>query len=264
LLTGISAIRGHVQNATDVMPLQRLFLIDERLGELLDETEANHLRAVQNNGNITSALTAVYRQLSRIIADNDQAPRRARQPERAMPTEDMCRFLQEAEERGWTVRSKPERRQERRTFEEDGFWQSINFIRRVAASQNALLKADAPFGLVRGPLLLLRFISDATLHLWTKEPHNYDVYVVFGRYALITNVLFVGVAARLVCMGGDECTYIDMDKFTDVLAYTAPDIGTDDLMPYPRPIRGHYYCPILSVGSAHRRHFAEWDMPTTN
>ena len=254
----IDAIHEQVSSANRLMPDPTLARAATQLANLSREATRNEDGGVVNNGTITGSLTSVYRQLTRILLENGTGTSQSAAEEQK---EELTKFLAQASERGWY---RPDQEKPVAAPEvEDGFDQSIDLIRKVAAGPDRLLPRDENFGLVRAPLLLLRRAPKLVMYAWTQDPANYKVYIVFGHYALLLDVLFVGIASTLLWIGTPSNVEIDTAKFDDIIGFMArgAKIPRDGLIMTPRPIGGHHYCPILNVGAETRRYFVDWDMP---
>jgi hypothetical protein len=254
LLKRLEAIHGQIRAANRLVPNRVLSQAQARLALVRIEANRDATDGVRSNGTITGGLTAIYQQLSRVLVESRPKPAQAAQDER----EELGAFLQQASEKGW-YRKPPEKLPKM----EDGFEQSIDFIRSVSIASDQLLPREESFGLVRAPLLLLRRVPQPVMYGWTRDPSNYRVYVVFGYYALILDVLFVGIDSTLLWTGTPRDVRLDTDKFDDIVGFMArgAQIPRDGLITAPRAIGGHHYCPILDIDSETNRYFVDWDIP---
>lgn len=253
LLKRIEAIHAQIRDANRLVPNRVLSQAEARLALVRIEATRDEAEGIPSNGVITGGLAAVYRKLSRVLSEHDK-PAQMAQEERA----ELTRFLEQASERGW-YRNRPETLPKM----EDGFDQSIEFIRKAAARPDQLLPRGESFGLVRAPLLLLRRVPQSVMYNWTQPPSKYRVFVVFGYYALILDALFVGVDSTLLWTGTPSNVSLDTNKFEDIVGFMARGarIPRDGLITVPRAIGGHHYCPILDIDAEERRYIAEWDIP---
>jgi len=93
---------------------------------------------------------------------------------------------------------------------------------------------------------------------WTV---NHSVYVVYGMYVVVTACCFIGSVPNLIL---DRDRNVIPGRFDTLAQHLITDNVEipDCLIPYPRRIASHYYCPIVSVPPVQLKYFRQWDMLT--
>lgn len=261
LLTTLSTLQRLTQQAYASLPLRRLSLLTEQLEDLHENVERHSILGASPNGDSSSALRRFHRDLTRILSQI-QAPvsTKKEKPDKEAQHK-IKQFLEKAAERGWKVRDDVT---DEPADEVDGFAQSLSYVQKIASSKEELLDRDSDMGVVTdAPLLLLpdQIIPHSVLLSWTQPPLSADVYVIFGRYIVINQCIFMGVTPSLALTEPDDL--VPNPRRLQLVANYLDDQGSVDrrnLIQHPKRIGSHYYCPVLSVPSGHHKYFRSWDM----
>jgi hypothetical protein len=181
--------------------------------------------------------------------------------------------LEKFREKGWKV----DLRQRDSTVEAnepDTFELSLSLLNRIKQPAIKLLAADSPMGLVRFPVVIQvnTKLSEHLIRLCTDPTVGYNLYVVFGGYVAIDNVLTLGIRQDLALAQtrtGD--LQLNLTRFAENLSSVTqrfPEFST--MMPQLQPVqparvnRQHYYTLLLPKGTLGESHHAivDWTFLT--
>ena len=236
----LDRVARDIEAAYGALPLQRLATAVSTVKKLSPRQDA--------------AARQLHHDLGAVLQDLSSRPK----PTRAEPEEAFQTFLKQAANRGWRVQDVEEK-----IKPQDGFTESVDYIKSIALPFKSFLQQDDDFGIVQAPILLLQGsrVPKNILLDWTKPPESRQVYVVFGRYIVVSPMQFLGIRAPLVTMQNGNGIWLDEDKFEDV----AQILGvTQDVIYAPQRILHHYYCPIMTIPNQPTRRFMlGWDIPRT-
>lgn len=258
LLNALKALRRAVQAAYSSLPLQRLTQLRQQLDALYDAVDRGAYFGFHPDAlGAHKTLRRFYGDLTGLLVDLTEPPRSRRDPDADSV---MQRFLERAQQRGWKVPAV----QRIAIEEQDGFVQSIDYLRKVSILPQQLLQENTDFGITTGSIVLMteQPIPEATLNSWTNHQ---EVYIVFGHYVVLPNIRLLGLLPHLATIGGSNGNAaIDVNRFVSISELLREQEGatTDNLIRYPRRIRHHYYCPLVDVAGQDRRYFRVWDVLT--
>ena len=256
LLTALTTLQRTIQAAYTALPLQRLNQMQQRLNQLHDDVDRGaYFGFHPSTLGVDQTLRQFYSDVTGLIVDLTTPLRPRRDPEADGV---LKKFLERAAERGWRV---PET-QPRAVEQQDGFAQSVDYLRKIAVQPQTLLPLDTEFGITTGSIVLMTEhpIPESTLASWANHQ---DVYVVFGHYVVLPNIRLLGVTPPLVLTNGSNGTAIvNISRFELISELVQDDTEpiTDKLIRYPRRVQHHYYCPLVSVNGTDRRYFKTWDL----
>lgn len=260
LLGTLSTLQQLTKQAYESLPMRRLSLLSDKMSELYDSVERDSFFGVRPNGNSAVALRQFHRELTQVL-NQMRAPA---QPKRQAPDDKakqkIKKFLEQAADRGWKVRDEEDVEYK---DEMDGFTQSLSYVKKVSTAKDCLLPIESDIGVIHGASLILipdRSIPDSVLLSWTQPPLELDVYVVFGRYIVISRCACMGVKPFLALTMPDKKP--DPKRFMLVANYLDGQgvLDRKHLIQHPKRVRNHYYCPLLGIPSSHHTYFRSWDL----
>jgi hypothetical protein len=255
LLTVVATLRNTIDVAYTELPLRRLGLLRETLTSVYDSIEDDLFADRKPNGDVTKVLRQSYARAAKLVEDLTTNTKTETEPETLLQ---INKFLEAAATRGWRVTECTEDIEEQECA--DGFAQSYQCIQTISPARNGLLQKDVDAGVVSAPVLLLTetTVPENVLTTWAQDV---DVYIVFGSYTVITPCQFIGIAPYFVlCKDGSMRT----DRFEIFADYLSVE-GTvmhKTIIPYPRRIADHYYCPVVNVKAVQHKYFKNWDLLT--
>lgn len=255
LLSVLIEIRDELNAAYDILPLHRLILLRNLAINLATSVEHDLFHDCKPNGDTTKSLLELYRRIQTLLQDLGAPTNKQESDEET--TKQIRQFLEAASVRGWRV---AECLENTTTQQNDGFLLSHKCIHTIMHKRQDLLPREQDFGMVTAPIVLLNDtpIPEKILLDWTQR---HDVYIVYGMYVVLTNCYFVGAIPQLVL---DQKHNVKIERFNVLTEHIETD-GTaipTHLIPYPRRIAAHYYCPMVSVAAQQLKYFRQWDMLT--
>jgi len=258
LLNVLKALRRAVQTAYSLLPLQRLKQLEQQLDTLQDDVDRGaYFGFCPTTLGTHQTLRQFYSDLTGLLVDLTE-PWRPRKQE----TDSVLQsFMEKAAQRGWKVPAT----QHTATENQDGFVQSIDYVRKISIPPQQLLPSHTDFGVTTGSIVLMteQSIPESTLNNWAQQQQ--DVYIVFGHYVVLPNVRLLGVLPHLATTGGSNGNAtVDIERFVSISELLQDREGPilNDLIRYPRRICHHYYCPLVGVAGQDRRYFQTWDLLT--
>jgi len=163
-------------------------------------------------------------------------------------------FVEQLRTKGWKItEDKPDTEA---LFDDtnDGFSLSSQLIQLVKRPSVELLSEDQLVGLITFPVLLQvrSKLTDTAIKICTNPKIGYSLYVVFGSYLVIEQMVSIGIHESIMRVQNAKKVEIDTDKFTALLPYTKKEFPAwsnklNMLYPsQPAKLRGaHYYCPLV-------------------
>jgi len=223
--------------AYGVMPLQRISMAKEAIEKAQVTRRAETLRAV-------------HVMLEQVLQDLGQY----RVQPTVVPQEPdvLASWLQAVGDKGWRVAVKaPEEPDDLA----DGFELSAQYLDSIVVKVSALLAQDQQYGTVELPCILMQgyAIPKQTLQDWSAAPKRLNITIVYGQYIAVQPVKCIGVHADLLEMRGGG---LALSRVNDIAAVS--NVTAADVVPAPRRVGNHYYCPVFDARDEQRRHFMQW------
>jgi len=174
------------------------------------------------------------------------------------PEVQISSVLERFKEKGWKVDLR-QRDNEVKQEGLDAFDLSLLLLERIKQPASGLLERNQPSGVLRFPVVLRvkSKLSDHLIKQCTSPSVGYNLYVVFGGYIAIDNVVAVGVRHDLVEVESrNNSPQLDFTKFVKYLPNTItkyPEMS--DMFQELRPVHParlahqHYYTLMLPHGT---------------
>jgi hypothetical protein len=166
--------------------------------------------------------------------------------------------LERFKEKGWKVDLR-QRDSEVKPDELDAFDLSLSLLDKIKQPASGLLQKNQTSGVLRFPVVLRvnSRLSDHMIKLCTSPSVGYNLYVVFGGYVAIDNVIALGIRHDLVEVESkDNCPQLDFARFLRRLPNAMaqhPEMSAQlqELQPVQptRLAHQHYYTLMLPHGT---------------
>lgn len=220
---------------------------------------------------LTQTLNTAYQELEQFIDVTPvedppaEEPKNKNQPEvsaeqrllESLNPEYLEPFLEIARDRGWRIHDKPSSQNIETAEEHDGFLLSIELVQASKRNEADLLQSDQMIGIVEFPVIVVnkRTIPDQIIQTCVDPCIGYSVYLVFGGYVVVKNMLMIGIHESILQVYDSDTinqSQLATEKFAHFLPYVssqepiwAPTL--EKLQPI-QPIRhmgAHYYSPLM-------------------
>lgn len=232
----VSNILKSLTKAYQTMPMQRIVMAKDAVEKAPMTRRAEVLRAV-------------HVAIEQILDDLGQY---RVQPTVPQEPDVLTNWLQAVGDKGWRVAIKSADNQDECA---DGFELSAQYLDSIVVEVSALLTPDQQYGTVDLPCILMQgySIPKQTLQDWSCGPGRMDVTVVYGQYIAVKPVRCIGILADLLEMRDGS---LALSRVNDVAEVSG--VKSVDVVPAPRRLGHHYYCPVFDAHDAQRRFFMQW------
>ena len=190
------------------------------------------------------------------------------------PDTQISTVLERFREKGWKVDLRQRDEDPEQHNKQDAFDLSLALLERIKRPVSGLLSGKQSSGVLRFPVVLRvnSRLSDHLIKLCTSPSVGYNLYVVFGGYVAIDNVVALGVRHDLVEVDTkNKCPQLDFNRFIHCIPKAMaqyPEMTNifQELQPVQpaRLSRQYYYTLMLPHGTlGESRHaISDWTFLT--